>query len=176
MSRGPEMPDDFGGKPLMRSGAVTAVAIVNFVLGGLQTLFGLLVMILGPTAMAFITGVAKEGTAQIQTQGLSPAEAEKVKQAAQAVAQAGGGIVAFVAGLIGVCFMIFGVPILVAGFGVLGRRQWGRILTIVMGIICILWGALNLFTGNVVSLAYNLGYGIFVLVVLFNSKFAAEFK
>ncbi len=167
MSRGPDMPDDYGGRPLMRSGAVTAVAIVNFILGGLQTLFGLIVMIAGPAALAFITGVAAEATTQGQAQGgLSAADAEKVKQ----LAAAGGGLFAVIAGLIGICFMVFGIPQLLAGFGVMGRRQWGRILTIVMGILSICFGLLNLLSANIVSLAINLGYGIFVLVVLFNSK------
>ena len=58
-----------------RSGAVTAVAIVNFVFGGLTLLGGLVIMFMGPA----ILGAAAQ---QAQRQG--------DQKAAQQIAQAGG--------------------------------------------------------------------------------------
>jgi hypothetical protein len=174
MSITPNTPEQYGdqpppGPPTGRSGAVTAVAIVNFVLGGLEVLFGLVIMIMGPAVASFITGVASDASKQ---SGMNPAEAEKFRQAASA----GGGFLTAVVGFIGVCFMIFGVPMILAGIGVLNRRQWGRILTLVLAVLSGLLALLNLISLNIVGLIINGGYAILAFVVLLNAKNAAEFR
>jgi hypothetical protein len=156
--------------PVERSGAVTLVAIVNFIVGGLTVLFGLLFMFLGPAAMAWAIGQASDATPA----GATPEQAELAKKAAAA----GGGILAAIAGFIGVCYIIFGLPQIIAGIGVMNRKQWGRILAIVMGFIAAIFAVLNLFAlpASIVSLILNGGYALVTLIILFNSKYAAEFR
>ncbi|HEV3116842.1 MAG TPA: hypothetical protein VGY58_07310, partial [Gemmataceae bacterium] len=107
-------------RPLRKSGAVTAIAVIDFVLGGLQVLCGLLFMVFGGTIAGFLGGAMK---AQVQKAG-DP-------QAAQAAQGLAGLLIAWAA-VLGACIMLVGVPLIVAGIGVLNRRQWGRILTLVL--------------------------------------------
>jgi hypothetical protein len=144
-----------------RSGAVTAVAIVNFILGALYAVIGVVVIVAGP---AFLGAAFKQAEAQGQL------TEEQKAQVAQA-----GGMMGAIAGVIGVCLLIIALPLLLAGYGVLQRRGWGRILTIVIGIILGIFGVLSLLGANIIGAVIDLGYCVFVLVVLFNSKFAKEF-
>jgi hypothetical protein len=155
-----------------RSGAVTAVGIIGILFGAFNTIIGVAVMVAGPAIMAWLFGAASSA---IDTSKLTPEQRQALGQASQAV-QAGGGIMAMLAGFVGVCFLIFGLPTLFGGIGVVNRRQWGRILTIVMAIFFGLWGVLNILGANIVGFVIDVGFCVFALVVLFNSKFAAEFR
>jgi hypothetical protein len=143
-----------------RSGAVTAVGIVNLVLGALDILAGIAVMV-GGAAILGLSGAAanQEGVTEEQRKAMA----------------AVGGMGAGIAVAIGVCIMIFGIPLIIAGIGVLKRRNWGRILTIVLGIIAGLLGVLSLLNHSIAGAVIYIAYCILVLVVLFNSKFAKEF-
>jgi hypothetical protein len=160
MSRGP---DDFGGgPPPARSGAVTGVAIVNFLVGGFIIILGLAIVIAGPAIASFLLGA-------LEASGAS-ADPNVAKAAAT-----GGGILATIMGFIGFCCMLFGIPEVIAGFGVLNRRPWGRILTIVMGILHAINAVLSIF-GAWPWVVISGGYAIFVLIVMFNSEYAREFR
>jgi hypothetical protein len=158
-----------------QSGAVTAIAIVNFVLGGLYALCGVIMM----AAMGFIANLLGGAVQEAAAKSGDP----QVAKAAE-----GGGLVAMIAGfgiVAGLCVMvILALPLILAGVGVVKRRQWGRILTLVMGAILGLLGLINLFAGlragvNFGSLIGSLilvGYAVLAYVVLLNSQNAAEFS
>ena len=152
-------------RPVRQSGAVTAVAVINFVLGGLEILLGLLIMILGPAILGF-------ALSQVDTSKMTPEQAKQVKQ----VATQGGGFLAVVTGIMGICIMVFGVPMIIAGIGVIKRRQWGRVLTIVLGSISIAFAVLNLIGLNIIGVLVNGGYAVLVFVILLNKQYAAEFR
>jgi hypothetical protein len=164
-------PDDYdAGPPRGRSGAVTAVAIVNFVLGALNVICGVIFMVAFNTIAGYIFGAAAE--AAKQQPGVTAQQQEQIQKASGLI-----GTLGTAAGiLIGGCSLIFGVLYILGGVGVLNRRSWGRILTIVMGIISAIFGVLSLFGGGIPNLVIYGGYAIFVLIVLFNSKNAAEFR
>lgn len=136
----------------VRSGAVTAVAIVNFVLGGLSLLCGGIVLLGGAALMGL---VGKQGGAE-----------------EQAAAAALGGIALVIA----VVMILLSLPTIIAGIGVINRRNWGRILTIVLGVLAGLLALLDLVTVNIFGLVIHAGYCVLVLVILLNQKYAAEFS
>jgi|SRR5579864_162052 len=78
-----------------------------------------------------------------------------------------GGMLAAVGG----AFQLQGVPMLLGGFGVLLRRQWGRILTLIMAVLAILWGVASMAAYDkgvsyVVFGAAQILYSILAIVVL----------
>jgi hypothetical protein len=143
---------------------VTAVAIINFVLGGLQILGGLLVVVLGGTLIAAFTGAAKQAGAD----------------AGQAGQAAGMGF-AIILG-VALCIWIIGALFIFAGIGTLKRKQYGRIITL---ILAALFGVLALFSligiganpvGAIIQILIYGGYCVFSYVTLLNAQNAAEFR
>jgi hypothetical protein len=149
-----------------RSGAVTAVAIINFVLGGLQIVCGLIFLL----AASWIFGAGQE----VGRQSTDP----EVRR----LASQGGGFLASIAGGIAVVILIIAAVMIVAGIGVVNRRQWGRILTLVLGAISGIFALLSLLgiTANplqaLIGLALYGGYTALTYVVLLNSQNAREFS
>jgi len=132
---------------------VTAVAVVNFILGGLNALCGGLLLLSGGV-------VAGVGAARAAGGGAEGAAAATVI----------GGLLV----VLGVVSLILSIPTIVAGVGVLKRRQWGRVLTLILGGLSGLIGLsllIRMQAGGLLQLAYC----VFVYVVLLNSKYAAEF-
>ena len=66
----------------------------------------------------------------------------------------------FVSGLMCV---VLSIPALLSGYGLMNRKQWGRILTLVLGAI------------SLPSIPVGTAYGIWVFVVLLDKKYAEEF-
>jgi hypothetical protein len=150
--------------PGRRSGAVTAVAIVNFVLGGLGILVSIICMVAAPTIMALVLGAAQE---QAKQQGMQGVDLKDAK-----------GLAGFLAGLgifLGACGVILATLPIIAGLGVHKRRQWGRIMTLVLGALAGIAGVIGLLSLNPAALV-DLGYCILVYVVLLQGKYAAEFR
>jgi ribosomal protein S27E len=135
------------GKRSPPTGVVTAIAVVNFILGGLQLLGGIIVFAMGGLIAAALQSGPPAGT-------VDPAKLAEVTAAMQTFVLVGGAIA-----------LVAALTMFLAGFGVLMRASWGRFLTIGLAIL-MLPGA-----PGVLPLAYS----IFVFVVLFNRKYAAEF-
>ena len=155
--------DDFG-RP-ERSGAVTGVAVINFVIGGLVLLFGM-------CGFLALLVEASEGRPMRGTE--------------------------FAIVFVIILFtLIWSVGAIIAGVGVINRRQWGRVLTLILGGIAmvktlsaIVLGVLFMSSLRggpldedsllgfmllaMLGLMY-LGYGIWTYVVLLNSRYGAEF-
>jgi hypothetical protein len=94
-------------------------------------------------------------------------------------------IFARLATVIGALLLLQGVVGILAGLGVLWRKQWGRIVTFILAILAILWGLLFIsgaFEGcsfeqgptNIVVGGVQLLYGILALVILIQR--GAEFS
>jgi hypothetical protein len=177
--------DDFDDRPRRRrrrrepappGALVTGVGIVNL---GIALLFlGLLAYTLfrGTQVLNFI-GFAMEDAARQQVPQ-DPRLAQKMQQVQGMMTGMVAGFLLFLSG----CFFLFViVPLFVAGVGVLLRRQWGRVLTIIVGIVTSLfalsameriieghseavWGALVL-----------AAYSVFVLTIMFIPQYADEF-
>lgn len=146
-----------------QGGAVTAIAVVNFVLGGLVLLCGVIAFGVG----AVVGGVIFQG--QKGAADLRP------------LAGLGG----FFAGLLiafALLYLLVGTLLIVAGVGVVKRRPWGRILSLVLGGITAVFALLSAFgiaTGNLgscVTLLVFGGYTVLVYVILLNRDNAAEFR
>src|SRR5437868_4802972 len=86
-----------------KSGLVTAVGIINLVLGGLNIVCGLLVMVFG-AFFGRLLGIP--GDAAQAPAGLDPQAAAAFKQAAAS----GGGIFAMIGAFAGVCIMVLAIP------------------------------------------------------------------
>jgi hypothetical protein len=158
--------DDFG-RP-QRSSAVTGVAVINFVIGGL-------VLLIGMCGFLGVLVEASEGWRH------------------------GGGLAGreFAIVFIIILFiLIWSIGAIIAGVGVISRRQWGRVLTLILGgiamvktlsaiVLCVLFlssvrgpvdddSFLGFMLLAMLGLMY-LGYGIWTYVVLLNSRYGAEF-
>jgi hypothetical protein len=164
MSRGPE---DFGGRPPMQSGAVTAVAVVNFILGILNVVCGVVLFVAANWIIGLFTGAGAQAT-----QGMSPEEAQKAQEALGLLGKFGTAAGAILGG----CSLVFGLLYIFAGVGVMGRKQYGRILTIILGILSAIVAVVNLISFNLIGLVVSGGYAVFVLIVMFSGKYAAEFR
>ena len=143
--------------PPAKSGAVTAVAIVNFVFGGLDLLCGLLVLVGGAAVAGLVAVAGHEG-------GAGP-------EAGTVAAVVGGLIIVFA-----VFQMLLGVPTILAGVGVLKRARWGRILTLVLGALSGVLAVFNLFSLDIRDAILHGGYCAMVYAILLNKQYAAEFR
>src|SRR5438034_461899 len=110
MSSEPMLPEEDLVRPVRKSGAVTAVAIVNFVMGGLNVICGLAIMLGGMLGGAFFSKMLGDAAAQ---PNVNPQDAKAFQQ----VAQGGGGLLAGFAAFAGICIMILAVPTILAGVG-----------------------------------------------------------
>jgi hypothetical protein len=173
--------DDYDDRPRRRrrrrelappSATVTAVGMVNLALAVL--LIGLVAYTLfrGGQILQFL-GIILEDVAQQQQN--DPRLAQKMQRMQGMMAS----LFIFLSGCF---FVIFILPLILAGIGVLLRRQWGRVLNILIGIVTAL-GAVSaaerLYEGNrdaVWGLLVLGGYSLFVLTVLFIPQFADEFE
>jgi hypothetical protein len=155
-----------------RSGPVTAIGIVNIVLGTLGAIGSFCILIGGffiAGAPAFNRGGPGPGAPPAGMMGLM-----------------GGAVV-----LVGVLAMLFGAAYIFAGIGVLNRRNWARILSLVLGGFTGLGALLGLLgsfrmianpgqmgagLGNLSVAGLQLGYVIFMYTILLNARFASEFR
>ena len=145
-----------------RSGWVTAVAVVNFVLGGLQFFFGgcitFVAILFGDAFRQMMDEAIKEGL---------EIEPEMV--------EAMGAIIVGMA----IAMLVSGVLSIAAGYGVSRRRPWGRILSLVLAGFTAFGVVLSLFDLDAESLfgiVIGLGYCALTFGVLCNPRYAAEFR
>ena len=80
---------------------------------------------------------------------------------------------------LGVALFLSGVPAVLAGMGVLGRKAWARVLAFVVAALAILWGLMYLGNSDLTpgSIALGAGqvlYGVATMVVLAGA--GAEFS
>lgn len=141
-----------------KSGAVTAVAVVNFVLGGLSIVCGGF-MLLGGAAVTSMMG-----------------QGGNVPGGEQLPADVPAGMIGGIVMIMAVVIMILGVPMIIAGVGVVKRRQWGRILTLILGAIAGILAVVNLINFNIVGILVDGGYCALVFAILLQKQFAAEFS
>src|SRR5438445_9492591 len=120
-----EMEPEAFGRPMVKSGAVTAIAVINFVFGAMNLLCGLLLMV-GGAFFGSMFGAVSDAAAK--QPNVNPADAQKLAE----LASKGGGFFAAIFGVIGFLVLLFGALAIIGGIGLLGRKQWGRILTLVL--------------------------------------------
>ena len=165
--RGPEYEPEYAPPgPRYQSGAVTLVAVLNFVMAGLQVVGIIIVLVLGGAILGLTSEAAK---------ATGDADAQKVAAAA-------GGIAGAIVAIAIVCGIIFIALFLLAGIGVLNRRQYGRIISLILGAIMgilALLSILNLGTAPlnaIINILILGGYCVVTYVVLLNSTYAREFR
>jgi ribosomal protein S27E len=180
----------WGGPPAPKSGLVTAVAILNFVIGGLILVCGLWWGLIGGAVGA--GGEAIQRGSQVKIGGnigdvkFDQEFAKEFNKAAQTASDVGGtiklaGTLVMIVSLIGV---LWGGGAIAAGVGLIKRRLWGltsgKIIAMVAGGLGILWfipifmlpGGFLMIEMPLFYLAYA-GFALFVLMFRPNAK--AEF-
>jgi hypothetical protein len=91
----------------------------------------------------------------------------------------GTGTIVVVLRVLAVIEFVGAAALILAGIGVLLRKQWGRILTLVLAIVLLLTGLGGLSRPDVrtgLSALLHLGFAVFALVVLLRPRYAAEFS
>lgn len=153
------------------AGSITSVGVITIILGSLSLLCGLCIGIGG------VAAGAGPGAGRFGGRNVLPF-------------QAAAGILIAIAVLI----FIFGVVYLIGGIGVLQRRNWGRIMTLVsagfsglFGVLQLVGGVINLIgpapmEGKIVAFFINLlvafiflAHCVMSFMVLLNSRNAREF-
>jgi hypothetical protein len=147
--------------PTGSNGAITAVAVLNFVYAGLSLICGLLLFIGGAL-------FASEGSRFEREFGGSGATS------------AGVGALVILLALVA---LGHGGGSIAGGVGVLNRRQWGRILSLVLAGVAILLALLSLIAtfqpngaANILGVLLYLGYAVPVLILLLNPENARYFS
>ncbi|GAA4426232.1 hypothetical protein [Bremerella cremea] len=139
------------------SGLILAVAIINYVFGGLQLACGACTIIFGAGFSQMMIAVANEDP-NFNAEG-----------------KAAMGLITVFVIAFGVVTALLGLPVILAGYGVQCRREWGRILSIVLAVIAAFFGVVSLVGMSPICLVYG-GYAIFTLIVLLNSDNARMFR
>lgn len=138
-------------------GLITAVAVMNYVFGGLSLACGVCTGVLGGSVLGVLL------TAMSNDPQVEPG------------AKLGMGIASAVIIVITVIQLLVGLLIVLAGYGVQNYRQWGRILTIVLAVISALLGVAGLLQLNPFSFV-QLAYAIFALIVMLNPEYTKDFR
>ncbi|MBM4067571.1 MAG: hypothetical protein FJ271_01295 [Planctomycetes bacterium] len=171
--------DDRPSEPRTASAAVTLVGILNLVFATLVVVVSVGLIIGGPTILAMLTGAHDDALAVMQQhQNVDPKLVQQHKEMVRGVAALG--TMVFI--LAGSCtFIIGGIPLILAGIGLLKRRQWGRVLTLVLGGLTIL-SCINLIVNNWplnrngwITFSVQAAYAIIVYVILLMPAYAREF-
>lgn len=138
---------------------MTAVTVLNYLMGAVHVACGGCFAVFGTAFAGLLAGAAS-----------MDADVED-PEAFQAIAGFAGGV--FV--VVGIVIVLLALPAFLAGYGVQGRKQWGRILTIVLAVLSgllVMLHAINLSPG---VLLYG-GYTIYTLVILLQPQYAEEFS
>lgn len=138
-------------------GLIVAVAVINYIFGSVCLTCGLCSGVLGGSLIGVIFAAINN----------NPQAEPEAKIGAGAVSIA----IMAVAGAVVIC----GLFILLAGYGVQQFREWGRILTVVMAVVSGLLGLVSFFLFGPFGLL-QIGYAIFVMVVLLNPRYTRDFK
>ncbi len=164
----------YGVRP--RSGLVTAMAVINFVFGGLGILCG----ILGFLGGAFLASAGSAGSdfereleRQMRQKGVQVPGGQVTSKTVQTV-----GTIVMITSLVS---LLWGAGAITGGIGLIGRKNWGRILTLVLagvsGLLAIL-SLIQIGSTGAMGLLNVLIYGfytVFAFVVLLNPNRAREF-
>jgi len=135
---------------------------VNIVLGVLNSFCGVvLAFAMGP----ILNAVGAQALEEAKKQGTNAKDAEGVLALLQTVGP-----------IIGVVVLVIGVLFLVAGFGVLKRKGWGRILTLVFATLAGIAAVFSLLQMDFVGAILQGGYCALCYLVLLNNPNALEFR
>jgi len=113
---------------------------------------------------ALLSGVA---SGAIQGQGIDP----DVRAQASAMTGMAGTLIM----VIGVISIVLGILMIIAGVGVMQRKAWGRMLSLVLAVLAGVVAVLSLVQLNIISVLLQGAYCAFVLIVLLNKDNTAEF-
>lgn len=138
-------------------GLIMAVAVINYVFGGLSLACGICAGAFGGSVIGLAVA-AISNDPQVDPQ-----------------AKVSVGIVSVVIMAIAGIQVLCGLLILLAGYGVQNFREWGRILTIVLAVISGVLGLLSLVVFWVFGLL-QIGYAIFTLIVLLSPTYTRNFR
>ena len=97
-------------------------------------------------------------------------------------AEAVGGMIGGIIFATGVVIILLSSIMITSGFGIMQRKQWGRILCLIVGGLAglgALMSLLSIFAGNlpgIVPVVVDGGYCAYVFVILLKKQYAAEFS
>ena len=154
--------------PAEPSGLVTALAVINYVLGGLAVLAGLFVLFAGSWFLSFF-GAAAANPGFRQGQAGQQAAAQM-----QGLAGLGMLIVVFAV----IVTLVIAMLYILTGYGLQQRKQWGRVLAIILGILNALSAVVGLLGLPVtfIRVIFSGAYAGLTLAVLFQPSYAEEFE
>jgi hypothetical protein len=148
-----------------RSGAVTAVAVVNFVAGGLALMCGLLMLFTG--AVLTSAGSNPEIQERIERELRRKGSTMTADEAGKAAATVGA-----LALILAVVILLWGAGAIAGGLGLLQRRKWARLLTCGLGGVAATLALLSLYQTfaegaiNIIAVLFFAAYAVTVFILL----------
>lgn len=140
-----------------RSGVVTAVGVINLVVGVLNLGCGMCLLGCGGFMAALVPEMKKDPR-------LSSLQADQVQTGSELILLMGAGI------------FVLGGLMPIAGVGVLDRRRWGRTLSLFLGILSGALAGLEIYNQYFILAFFFIAYCLFVLGILTNKEYEAEFR
>ena len=138
-----------------RTGGMTTMGILNIVFGSLGCIGGLVMVLAGGAIAAVGAGAESEA----------------------AGAAAMGGAIGAIAGVIGLVFLALWATVIVAGIGVLKMRSWGRMLSMVCGVIIVLLAIAGVATGSFsLGTIFMIAYGGALFGLMMKPDWKAAFS
>jgi hypothetical protein len=128
-----------GRRAVKGSPAVTYLAYASYVICAIQLLVGILIVVGGAGMAAMIAGSGGR-------------EAKAV-----------GGSFAMVFFIAGMLCITLSIPALLSGYGLMQRKQWARILTMILAAL------------SIPSVPVGTAYGVWAFIVLLDKRYADEF-
>jgi ankyrin repeat protein len=156
--------------------------VVNLAFGALFLIFGVYFLIAGAAAVQALFQLKQE-TSKVTNQlpGIPKEGARQLDALTSAGTKTVGGMMMTMVRILAVGSMLQGIPLLLAGYGVLRRRQWARVLALVFGVLAGLEGLGCLFgakqSGSLVLISglILVGYAVLNWVGLLGRRASFEF-
>jgi phage FluMu protein Com len=171
-----------GPGPARPTGMVTLIGVLNLLFAGVFIVSCIAFMVAGSTLLNMMTGMTEKALDQAPFPRDDP-QGKKVVEHGKEMMRGMAAMGTFVFVLGGSCAAILlGGPLILAGIGVLKRRQWGRVLALILGVLAMLAAAgliyelwpLNRYAW--ISVGVNFTYGLITFVILLIPEFAEEFE
>jgi hypothetical protein len=162
-----------------RSWLISSVGLVNLLLGGLCVAFGVYCFAAGADAVGQLLQLQTE--AGRATAPLTGAEAQKANALLGAGSTGLAGILLGMVAVLAACAVLQGLPLLLAGMGLLYRKSWGRVLALLFAFLALLQGlacvlAAQRSTPLLAAGLVWLGYALLTFVALIGKRASLEFS
>jgi hypothetical protein len=170
-------------------GHVIAIGVLNFVFAAGLLLCGIGFFVAGGMVMSALGGATDAAKAEFNkaadkaiddavAQGAKAEDVEAFKKTADAAGGIAGMLAMFGTAVVSICGiggLVFGLLYLFAGLGCVKFKGYGRVLTLILSFLQLIFLVLSLVGGNIVGIVIG-GLHVYFLVIMFNGATGQLFR